>query len=88
MGRKGMDYVREKFPNFSPERLDQLTGWRQRMGSFILSLKALPVFGAVLPATAGATGARLGPYLLWVAIAKLVRYWALIIFGGYKVVTK
>jgi membrane protein YqaA with SNARE-associated domain len=90
LGRKGMDYVREKFPNFSPERLEQLTGWQQRLSAFLLLLTALPFFGTVLPATAGATGTRLGPYLLWVMIAKLIRYWflALILFGSYKVVTK
>jgi membrane protein YqaA with SNARE-associated domain len=90
LGRKGMDYVREKFPNFSPERLDQLTGWHRRLGAFLLLLTALPLFGTVLPATAGATGTRLGSYLLWVMIVKLIRYWflALILFGGYRVVTK
>ncbi len=62
LGKKGMDEVKHKYPNLGPERFDQITRLHQRWRAFIMLLTAFPVLGTVLPAAAGATGARLGHY--------------------------
>jgi membrane protein YqaA with SNARE-associated domain len=80
LGRQGMPYIRERFPKIKEERWEQIGAWFQRWGTPIVLLTVLPGFGTVIPPAAGAHGIRLGFFILLVAIAKIVRFWFIILF--------
>jgi len=86
IGQQGMPAVRERFPQVQPERWRQLEDLFGRWGSILLLLTAIPGFGTVIPPAAGANNIMLVPFLIWVTIAKLLRYWflALVVFGSAR----
>lgn len=86
IGQKGMPAIRERFPNVPKERWQQLERWFERWGSLLLLLTVLPGFGTVIPPAAGANGVRLPLFILVVALAKLIRFWVIVLltFGSAK----
>ena len=80
LGRQGMPHIRKRFPKIKEERWEQIESWFQRWGTPIVLLTLLPGFGTVIPPVAGAHGIRLGFFILLVAIAKIVRFWFIILF--------
>jgi membrane protein YqaA with SNARE-associated domain len=87
LGRRGMPAIREKYPQVPEERWAQLEGWFERWGALILLLTILPGFGTVIPPAAGANGIKPIFFLIFIALAKLIRFWAivLIVFGSARV---
>ena len=86
LGRKGMPAIREKYPQVPEERWKQIEGWFERWGALILLLTVLPGFGTVIPPAAGANGIRPIFFILMVGLAKLVRFWVivLLVFGSAR----
>jgi membrane protein YqaA with SNARE-associated domain len=86
VGQRGGAAVRKRFSNISAERWEQVEGWYNRWGSWLLVLSAVPGLGTLLTAGAGMVGIRFLPFLLWVSSSKLVRNWllALLFYGGYR----
>ena len=87
LGRKGMPAIREKYPQVPEERWAQVEGWFERWGVLILFLTILPGFGTVIPPIAGASGTRPVFFVLMIGLAKLIRFWVLVlvVFGSAKV---
>ena len=88
IGKKGIEVLYERFPQITQERWDQLGGYFQRWGSGVVFFSFLPGLALVISPASGAYGVNLGPFLVWAFIAKLVRYWLLLIlfFGGFELV--
>ncbi len=86
LGQKGMPAIREKYPQVPEERWSQVEGWFDRWGALILLLTMLPGFGTVIPPVAGATGVRFPIFILMVGLAKLIRFWVLVllVFGSAR----
>ena len=88
LGRQGMPAIQKKFPDVSDDRWKQIQSWFDRWKSLILLLTVLPGLGTILPAIAGAEGIRFGVFLLWVYIAKFIRWWIIVFitYGGLHVI--
>ena len=86
LGRKGMPAIREKFPEIPEERWHQMERLFQRWGVLILFLTVLPGFGTVIPPAAGANGIRPLFFIVFVALAKIIRFWVivLVVFGSAR----
>jgi membrane protein YqaA with SNARE-associated domain len=86
LGRKGMPAVREKFPTVPEERWQQVTDLFDRWGAVILLLTVLPGFGTVIPPAAGANGIKPVFFVFMVGLAKLIRFWIIIllVFGSAR----
>jgi membrane protein YqaA with SNARE-associated domain len=86
LGRQGMPVIKERFPKVKEERWQQVEDWFTRWGKPIVFLTVLPGFGTVIPPVAGAHKIRLSIFLILVAIAKIVRFWFLILlfFGSTR----
>ena len=86
LGRKGMPAIREKFPDVSEERWLQIEGLFGRWGALILLLTVLPGFGTVIPPAAGANGIKPIYFVIMVGLAKLIRFWVivLVVFGSAR----
>lgn len=84
LGREGMPAIREKFPQVSEERWQQVAGWFERYGAPILLLAILPGFGTIIPPVAGANGIKPLFFVLMLGLAKLIRFWiiVLVVFGS------
>ncbi len=86
LGRQGMPAIRERFPEVPEERWQQLEGWFERFGALILLLTVLPGFGTVIPPAAGANGIKPVFFVIMVGLAKLIRFWVivLVVFGSAR----
>lgn len=86
IGRRGLPIVKKHFPQVSEERWDRLGNGFQRWGATVVFFSFMPVLGWVIPPAAGAFGVRFGPFLVFAFLAKLFRYWLLLIiaFGGFQ----
>jgi membrane protein YqaA with SNARE-associated domain len=79
VGRDGIATVKEHFPQVTDERWERVGSYFERYGSPVVFLSFLPFLTWIIPPAAGAYGIRFRPFLFWAFIAKMVRYWLLII---------
>ena len=88
VGKSGLPAVKARFPQVSEERWERLDRYFQRWGAAFVFFSFLPVAALVIPPAAGAYGVRFGPFLFFAFLAKMVRYWILVIiaFGGYQII--
>ena len=89
LGKSGLPTVKERFPRVSDERWERLDRYFQRWGAAFVFFSFLPILALVVPAAAGAYGIRFGPFIFFAFLAKVVRYWILIIilFIAYQIIT-
>ena len=81
LGKSGFDTLKEHYPQVSDERWARVDNYFQRWGAFVVFFSFLPLLAWIIPPAAGAYGIRFAPFLIWAFIAKMVRYWLLIIIG-------
>lgn len=81
-----MPALREKYPNVSEERWQQLEKLFERWKALILLLTAIPGLGTIIPPAAAANGIRLPFFILMVFLAKLIRNWIIVLltFGSAR----
>ncbi|UCG24638.1 MAG: hypothetical protein JSW55_01145 [Chloroflexota bacterium] len=89
LGQSGIQALKEHYPQVSDERWERVNGYFDRWGAPVVLFSFVPFLAWVIPPAAGAYGIRIRPFLIWAFLAKMVRYWLLIIigFGIYKLVS-
>ena len=87
-GRTGLEALKERYPQVSDERWERVDNYFQRWGAVVVLFSFLPLLAWIIPPAAGAYGIRFGPFLVWAFIAKMVRYWILIliVFSVYRLI--
>ncbi len=90
LGRSGLETVKERFPQVSDDRWERIDNYFQRWGSVVVFFSFLPILAWIIPPAAGAYGIRFGPFLVWAFLAKMVRYWILLIIvaGGFRIISQ
>ena len=88
LGKSGLPAVKEQFPQISEDRWERLDNYFNRWGAFVVLFSFLPVLAMVIPPVAGAYGVRFGLFLVFAFLAKLIRYWILVLllFLGYQII--
>lgn len=88
LGRNGLETLKEHYPQVSDERWRTIDNYFQRWGAPVVLFSFLPLLAWIIPPAAGAYGIRFRTFLVWAFLAKMVRYWILIIFviGGYQLI--
>ena len=88
-GKAGVESILEKYPQIGEERLERVHRLFDQHGTYILLLSALPIVATALTTGAGAFGVPRTPFVIYVGIAKIIRYWVLILFfgAGVKIIT-
>ena len=88
LGLSGLDTLKEHFPQVSDERWERVGNYFHRWGSPLVFLSFMPVLAWIIPPAAGAYGIRFGPFLIWAFLAKMVRYWILLLLvvGGFRLI--
>ncbi|HET6447252.1 MAG TPA: VTT domain-containing protein [candidate division Zixibacteria bacterium] len=88
LGRSGIDVLKEHYPQVSDERWAMAGGYFERWGAFVVLFSFLPLLAWIIPPAAGAYGVKFRPFLAWAFVAKMVRYWLLIliVFGGVQLI--
>ena len=88
LGQKGIDNLKERFPQVSDERWERVGSYFERWGAPVVFFSFIPVMAWIIPPAAGAYGISFHPFLVWAFLAKIVRYWLLIlfVFGGYQLI--
>lgn len=88
LGEAGLATVKSHFPQVSDERWDRVGGYFERWGSPVVFLSFLPVAAWIIPPAAGAYGVGFRAFLVWAFLAKVVRYWLLLLIlsGGFEIV--
>ena len=89
IGQAGLEALEKRFPEVSPERWEKAGEYFDRWGAPVVFLSFLPVLGIILPAAAGAYGVRFRSFLVFAFLAKVVRYWLLLLLvvGGFKAIS-
>ena len=80
LGRKLLHFQHKRWFPASPEQIQRAQQWSFKFGPYAILLSWLPVVGDPLTVVAGLARMRFMPFLLVVAIAKTLRYAALV--GG------
>jgi membrane protein YqaA with SNARE-associated domain len=88
LGQSGMQVLKERYPQVSDERWDRVDGYFDRWGAPLILLSFLPLLTWIIPPAAGAYGIRFRTFLIWAFLAKLLRYWLLLLLavGIYQAV--
>jgi len=88
LGRNGLETLKEHYPQVSDERWETLVNYFDRWGALVVLFSFLPLLAWIIPPAAGAYGIRFRSFLVWAFIAKMVRYWILIliVFGGFQLI--
>lgn len=88
LGRDGLETVKERFPKVSDDRWKTLDRNFERWGAPYVLLSFVPVLAWIIPPAAGAYGIRFRTFLIWAFLAKMVRYWLLIVivFELYRLI--
>jgi membrane protein YqaA with SNARE-associated domain len=88
LGQSGLKKLKEKYPQVSDERWQTVEAYFNRWGSPVVLLSFLPLLAWIIPPAAGAFGIRFGLFLVWAFLAKMLRYWiiVLILFGGFNLI--
>ncbi|MFN2190027.1 MAG: hypothetical protein ACK2T3_14780 [Candidatus Promineifilaceae bacterium] len=82
-GKQGWRAIEKKYPQIEEDRFDQALGWYKRRGSITLLLSAVPGLDTLVTIAAGAAGIGAIVFVIWVSIAKFVRFTLLaLIFVG------
>ena len=75
IGKRGVDAIRERFPQVKPEQWQRVKRLYDEHGSLALLLSGVPVLGSLLTTAAGAFNIRLFSFVVFVFVAKFVRNW-------------
>lgn len=88
-GSVGIDEILKRYPNLSRDRLEQVDGLFDRHGSIVLFLTGIPVLDTIVSLVAGASKVKRGTFILWVSVAKLLRWslLAVILSGGFALLS-
>lgn len=88
-GKSGVEAILAKYPQIGEERLERVHRLFDQHGTYILLLSALPIVATALTTGAGAFGVPRRPFVIYVGLAKIIRYWVLILFfgAGYRILT-
>lgn len=88
LGQSGLESLKERFPQVSDERWERVGNYFQRYGAPVVLFSFIPVLAWIIPPAAGAYGIRFGPFLIWAFLAKMVRYWILLLLvvGGFRII--
>ncbi len=86
LGKSGFETLKERYPQVSDERWQRVNSYFDRWGSPIVLFSFVPVLAWIIPPAAGAYGISFPPFLVWAFLAKMVRYWILLIIvvGGFQ----
>lgn len=89
IGKGGFKALKEHYPQVTDERWDQVNGYFDRWGAPLVLISFIPVLTWIIPPAAGAFGIRFRNFLIFAFLAKVIRYWILIliIVGTYDLVT-
>ncbi len=74
MGKKGTDYILEKYPRIQGERLARAEEWFGKWGPPVLLLAGIPVIGDPICLVAGSLHMKLLTFSIWTFIGKGWRY--------------
>ena len=88
LGEAGLPAIKSHFPQVSEERWEQIGGYFERWGSPVVFLSFLPGAAWIIPPAAGAYGIGFRAFLAWAFLAKVVRYWLLLLIlsGGFDLI--
>jgi membrane protein YqaA with SNARE-associated domain len=81
LGKSGFETLKEHYPQVNDERWDRLNGYFDRWGAPVVFFSFVPFLAWIIPPAAGAYGIRFRAFLFWAFLAKMVRYWLLILIG-------
>jgi membrane protein YqaA with SNARE-associated domain len=86
LGRDGFEALKEHYPQVSDERWNRVNTYFRRWGAPVIFFSFLPLLTWIIPPAAGAYGIRFRTFVIWAFIAKVVRYWILILifYGGFQ----
>ena len=89
LGQEGMEAVTARLPRIKPEQWNRARELFEKRGSWILLLSGVPGLGMVLVTAAGAFGVRVGEFILWATVGKVLRNWILLVTAAeaYRAVT-
>jgi membrane protein YqaA with SNARE-associated domain len=89
LGRTGFQTLKEHYPQVSDERWERVNGYFDRWGAPVVLFSFLPLLAWIIPPAAGAYGIRFRTFLVWAFLAKMVRYWLLIliVFEIYRLLS-
>jgi membrane protein YqaA with SNARE-associated domain len=89
IGKGGYKSLREKYPQVHEARWDQVHSYFNRWGAPLVLVSFVPVLTWIIPPAAGAFGIRFRRFLIFAFLAKVIRYWILIliIIGTYDLVS-
>jgi membrane protein YqaA with SNARE-associated domain len=89
LGRTGFQTLKEHYPQVSDERWERVNGYFDRWGAPVVLFSFLPLLAWIIPPAAGAYGIRFRTFLVWAFLAKMVRYWLLIliVFEIYRLIS-
>jgi membrane protein YqaA with SNARE-associated domain len=82
VGKRGVDAIRERFPQIKPEQWQRVKKLYDDFGSWILLLSGVPLLGSLLTTGAGAFDVPRPAFLLLVTVGKLLRNWLLVIIAA------
>ena len=75
VGRRGTEAVFEHYPQLEGRQWERLEATYQKWGAPTLVLSGIPGLGAALLVAAGAFGIKVGVFLLWAFVGKVLRNW-------------
>ena len=89
LGQAGYESLKEHYPQVEEERWDRVDGYFDRWGAPVIIFSFLPLLAWIIPPAAGAYGIKMRSFLFWAFLAKMVRYWLLIIIvvGVYELIS-
>jgi membrane protein YqaA with SNARE-associated domain len=74
LGKKGIPFVQEKFPQVGQEQWDRAGTYIDRWGAPVLLLVGIPGLGLALTTMAGAYGVNFNQFLIWAFLGKFLSY--------------
>ena len=75
VGKRGTEVVFEHYPKLEGQQWESLEAAYQKWGAPTLALSGIPGLGAALLVAAGAFGTRIGIFLSWAFVGKVLRNW-------------
>ena len=89
LGQGGYNTLKEHYPQVSSERWDSVNRYFTRWGAPLILISFLPLLTWIILPAAGAFGIRFRSFLIFAFLAKMVRYWILVLLaaGAYQIIT-
>jgi membrane protein YqaA with SNARE-associated domain len=78
VGRRGTEAVFEHYPELEGRQWERLEAAYQKWGAPTLALSGIPGLGAALLVAAGAFGTKIGIFLFWAFVGKVLRNWVVV----------